>query len=413
MINILLITTDQRAMAMVEQLKPQHQIRVDVVSDFDQGMKDIFDKRPQLVFIQGEIDGISGETVARHIKGLLREQSPRLVLLRETLQVRIGSKSCYDGSIDLFLDVDDILKAFRMQMETIPGFNWQEPVPGEGPAVPVMSTVDQYAAALAAATAESAELHSTMPPQVSSPQAESKQSAPSSLATEPLTPSPHRERPLSPPAPSSEPAYNVEMRSPEPISAAGGMRKPGEFRSSLPPFESRFHGRKATRRPWRYVVLSLALLAVGAAVYLYQVSPPRNAPGNSAPTSPAGQQSPAASESGRILAFIPRDRPDAAYAAAHPGWERFTNDTMDFRVFRESGAVKAIQVIALRQGALSDAFVAERVQDASGSSAYQIGFRAEKDGFLVENGSAKGNIELVIYRKRPSGDIRALVIAFP
>ncbi|GFE57896.1 hypothetical protein [Geobacter sp. AOG1] len=400
MINILLITTDQRAMAIVELLKPQHQLRVDVVSDFDQGMKDIFDKRPQMVFIQGEIDGVSGETVARHIKGLLREQSPRLILLRETLQARVGAKSCYDGSIDLFLDEDDLLNAFRTQMETISGFRWQPPVPVGGPDVPVMSTADQYAAALAAAT-----LESRPEPQ-------------DSLATEPLTPLSHRGQPLSPPAPPAEPVYNVEMRSPEPISAAGGIQKPGEFRGTPPPFENTFYGHKTKHRPWRYVIVFLAVLAVCATVYLYQFSQPRNAPasrtgGPVSVPSPAGQQPSASSDPARTIAFISRNRPDVGYAAAHPGWERFTNDAMEFLVFRESGNVKAIQIVALRQESLSDAFVAERVQDVSGSSAYQIGSRIEKDGFLIEKGSAKGNVELVIYRKRPSGDIRALVIALP
>lgn len=436
MINILLITTDQRAMALVEQFKSQPQLRVDVVSDFDQGMKDIFDKRPQLVFIQGEIDGVSGETVARHIKGLLREQSPRLVLLRETLQVRLGAKSCYDGSVDLFLDGDDILKAFRTQMENIPGFSWQDPLPGQGPVVPVMSTADQYAAALAAATAESAGSFSAVPPHASSPQTEgfprerhdspdvqqpvpsstTRQEPQSSLATEPLAP-PLRDKAFSPSVPPPDPVYNVEMPPPQPISAAGGMRKPAEFRGTFPPLTNKFNGHKSQRRPWRYVIACLAALAVCAFVYLYIFSSPGNAPApvskDVGPTSPAGQQSSTAPASERILASIPRDRPDAGYAAAHPGWERFTSDTMDFRVFRESGAVKAIQIIALGKGALSDAYVAERIRDVSGNNAYQVGFRADKDGFLVEKGSAKGNIELAIYRKRPSGEIRALVIALP
>lgn len=434
MFNILLITTDQRAMALVEQFKSQPQIRVDVVSDFDRGMKDIFDKRPQLVFIQGEIDGVSGETVARHIKGLLREQAPRLVLLRETLQVRLGAKSCYDGSVDLFLDGDDIQKAVRTQMESIPGFTWQDLLPDQGPVVPVMSTSDQYAAALAAATAESAGSFSAMPPHASSPQTDgfpreprdfpdvqqpvpppaTGQEPQSSPATEPLI-SPLREKAISPSVTPPEPVFNVEMQPPQPISAAGGTRKPGEFRGTLPPLPNKFNGRKPQRRPWRYVIALLAALAVCAFVYLYLFSLPRNASvtRDVGPASPAGQQTPTASAPERILASIPRDRPDAGYATAHPGWERFTDDTMDFRVFRESGAVKAIQIIALRKGALSDAYVAERIHDVSGNRAYQVGFRADMDGFLVEKGSAKGNIELAIYRKRPSGEIRALVIAFP
>lgn len=419
MINILLITTDQRALVMVEQLQSQPQIRVAVVPDFDQGLKDVFDKRPQLVFIQGEIDGVSGETVARHIKGLLREQSPRLILLRETLQVRVGAKSCYDGSIDLFLDEDDLLNAFREQMESIAGFVWQKIVPDGESAIPVMSTVDQYAEALAAATAEPAGPLTYAPPFAPpSPPgnlASQPSASPESSASRPAEPLPDNEQSLSPLKPLAEPAYSVEMPSPEPISAVGGAR---EFHGTLPPFESRFYGRKSQRRPWLYVITFLAILALCAVVYLYLLSRPQVVPAGKSSKPAAGPPSsgqPAVSSvtTAKVLDFITKNRPDTGYTATHPGWERYTSEAMEFLVFRENGAVKAIQIVALGQRGLSAPFIAERLQDVSGSSAYQVGSRTEKDNFLVEKGTAQGGIELVIYRKRLSGDIRALVIAFP
>jgi hypothetical protein len=435
LINILLITSDQRALAIGDRLQSQPMIKVDTASDFDNGLKDVFDKRPQLVFIQGDIDGVTGETVARHIKGLLRDQSPRLILLRETLQTRQGAKSCYDGNIDLFLAADDLLTAFREQLEKVAGFKWQDEVPDEEQKLSVLSTADQYAAALAAASAEAAEPFSEYLPSealsekgdlASLPGKPAVTAHPPSLIS-PLQPTktPDHFLPLeeSEQMPNSSskatpPPFDVEMKAPSPTHTAVGLRDTPRPQFTPPPFEYRLPGRATHHRPWLYIVVFLVTLALGAGTYLYvSYSKPRFGAAKAVGT--AKTASKPASDSSlpvtltKIPSFIPQDRIDGTYASAHPGWDRYTDDAREYLVFSEKGAIKAVQIIALRQGALSDAFVRSSLQEISGSGTYQVGYRSEKDGYLVEKGLAKGNIELAIYHKGASGEIRALVVALP
>jgi flagellar FliL protein len=43
--------------------------------------------------------------------------------------------------------------------------------------------------------------------------------------------------------------------------------------------------------------------------------------------------------------FIPRYGLDKNYGTANPGWDRYKGQVTEFKVFRENGAIKAIQII--------------------------------------------------------------------
>jgi len=412
LINILFITNDQRALAIGEQLQRQPMIKVDTASDFDNGLKEVFDKRPQLVYIQGDIDGVTGETVARHIKGLLRDQSPRLILLRETLQTRQGAKSSYDGNIDLFLTEHDLLAAFREQLEKVAGFKWQDDIPGDEQKLKVLSTADQYAAALAAAGAEAAEPFSEYLTPDSLSEKVDLASKPGVATHQPSSPAPAQ----FPETQAVYPASPTKMKAPE-SPAAIGLRDTPRPQFTPPLFENTLQRPGVHYRPWLYVAAFLVALTIGAGIYLYvSYSKPKfeaRAVGT-AKTVPKAASDPSLPVTvTKIPAFIPQGRIDGTYASAHPGWDRYVDDAKEYLVYRDKGAIKAVQIIALRQGALSDAFVRSSVQEISGSGTYQVGYRSEKDGYLVEKGIAKGNIELAIYRKGVTGEIRALVVALP
>jgi len=81
-------------------------------------------------------------------------------------------------------------------------------------------------------------------------------------------------------------------------------------------------------------------------------------------------------------------------------------------VFRENGAVKAVQVIALREKAITPDFYASFSKEMCGSDRCSIESRKERDGYLIEKGVAGDKTEVLIYRKKLSGEIRAFVLSF-
>src|SRR4051812_45191442 len=111
---IIVISSDTRIPAVKESLQPSTGGKLRIAADFDRGLKEIFDKRPPLVFIQDDIGGVSGETVARHIKALLQDNCPKIVLLSRQPGKQQGK--WFDEVIDLSLAEKELVDAFLKQL---------------------------------------------------------------------------------------------------------------------------------------------------------------------------------------------------------------------------------------------------------------------------------------------------------
>lgn len=71
MITVLFIASSARSAQISTHLQAVLDARIEFVDDIDLGLKLVFDKRPQVVCIEDEIAGVSGESVAQHIRLLL------------------------------------------------------------------------------------------------------------------------------------------------------------------------------------------------------------------------------------------------------------------------------------------------------------------------------------------------------
>lgn len=83
MLSLLFITNSPRSDQIGSHLQKNYKIRLDSVADFDQGLRDMFEKRPQVVCIQDHIGGVTGESVARHVQLLLGNGAPVFILLHD------------------------------------------------------------------------------------------------------------------------------------------------------------------------------------------------------------------------------------------------------------------------------------------------------------------------------------------
>ena len=81
MLNLLFISDSPKVELIRKELQAVLKVMIDVVTDFDRGMKDVFEKRPATICIQDNIGNVSGESVARHVQMLLGSGAPTFILL--------------------------------------------------------------------------------------------------------------------------------------------------------------------------------------------------------------------------------------------------------------------------------------------------------------------------------------------
>lgn len=122
---------------------------------------------------------------------------------------------------------------------------------------------------------------------------------------------------------------------------------------------------------------------------------------------------PPASQKIRLPNFIPIAAEDIRYPSSHPGWQRYQTDAMEFRVFRERGSVKAIQIMARRREPISVAALDSFLGELASNAPYRRLSLEKKDGYLIEKGGLGRTAKVIIYRKAAADEIRALVAVYP
>lgn len=408
--NILIISNDSRIPSLVDFFQPLVRGQVHAVTDFDLGLKEVFDKRPVAVFIQSEIAGISGDAVAKHIKGLLRDDSPRLVLLRDAPDKPLASRHAFDDSIDLFLSLEEVAKLTRSQLEKVAGLELLDTPPSPTAPEPVAPVAEAVSSAA-----------------VNEPAPAKTEPAPAPVPPRPATP-----KPVTPPAAIGvqQDSALKERRAPQPKGApapsvgettasraAGKGAVPEEPIVETPIYAPEFKTRPTTSRIWLILCVLLALLLGGAFVFA-----PRWFGLKQKPSTPAAKPVPAptvappaatAPGAHSLPSIVPLNGRDPAYASARPGWERYLSPTIECLVFKEQGRVKAIQVIGRDGGSLPEQAVTSLLREAFQSERYTAKSIKDQDGYQVEEGVVPGKGEILVYRRKGPGTVRAVVITWP
>lgn len=493
MITILFISDDPRVADLIARFKPQLKARMRLALDFDQGLKEVFDNRPLAVFIQGDISGISGETVARHIKTLLRAEAPRIVLIHSSPLSAQGTKKWFDDTVDFSLPQTELVEQFRVRLKEIAPDHWLEQNGAKTGSAENMSEANTADASLslsppfgefepfdweASGNAGAASVQSppvqTSPSvsavQVSTPSAggpqdaeekELKAVAPSVISAGPelrgvmpsvseesaTTQSAFKDQLAPPPASPAPQTLPLREAEPEPVpplqsSPPSGGEAPDErFAAFLNDFSAqrsvggnaewvaipspdqefgRATGQRLTL--WAAAIVVFLIGAVVGGTLLLKgegkkketsVSPSAKAPTVARPSSEPAPAAKAASAvktapAAVLPSFVPASRKDSGYGKAHPGWERYRGEGIEYRLFREQGRLKAVQLIAQRGKTIPETLVATVVKELMGSDSRTVLSHTKKGGYRLESGRVDGKGEVVIYRK--GGGIRGVVV---
>jgi flagellar FliL protein len=447
MISIVVIANNQRAESLKMRFQPLVKAQISIFGDYEQGLKAVFDKRPAAVFIQKEIDSVSGEAVAKQIKGLLRDGSPRLILMGDHSIKPKGPMGSYDDSFNFMAPDDELFGLFKSQLDKIPLLFWKEKQGNPPMEIPADTSMDALqepsVVSLSDPSADpgisvytptthrdddaieepdqegSRDKSALRVDFISEKMAETERPSLEKKPTESLQP------PTQVWGGGQSPRARTAAAAMQPSRQASGASANGRTlqppADDLPPFDSIFIQSSESRsRAWLYGAGLLVALAIGGGVYYYgrpSAPPPRPAAVQAPKPAPAPQALQPMTTGIAIISALPLSIPvngrDAAYSGGHPGWERYIGNGLEYLVFGANGALRAVQVLATKDGVIDEPFVARFLQELLGHGSYTVASASEMKGYLVQHAQLGGGAELAVYRKKPGGQLRGFVVTVP
>jgi hypothetical protein len=452
MVTIIIISNDPHVMHLKERFQPLIKGQICIYSDFEQGLMAVFDKRPASVFIQREIDGTAAEVIARQIKGLLRDGSPRIILMGSLAGNSNESLKCFDDSFDFAATEEELSEFFGEQLAKIPYLLWKD---GRGPAewhaapsehhdpgqvqlvtvsdpsaVPdpfILNQTDNLHDFEVTAKEEGKAFSGPADPVVDHPSGADGHGA---SLSRPSKAKPATTRGVQGTNSSLGHVYEKQPKSRSTQMVFAGAEDRGfklERDNANNDFSSfGWGGLSLTPKTWLYlvgfiiVVLLASVLTVTDTVpllkELFNKKPIAGNPQSAKQEIPALQPQRSTVRQERMTSLpgiITAAGKDSQYSAGHPGWERYVADGQEFLVFRSANKIKAIQLIASRDHDIKSATISRLLQELLGNSSYSITGTSEKNGYLLGNAKLSEGADLVIYRKKTDALIRGVVVTLP
>lgn len=421
MLNLLFISDNPKVEYAKSVLQPVLKLIVDVALDFDYGLKEVLDKRPSIICVQDRIGGVTGESVARHIRMLLGASAPMCILLHTGSGEARTVKGLFEHFVDLNQPDDAFADEIENTLKLLLEDRWEKicvpPTPASAPTQSSDAGLEEPREDADTCADDSlfnsfGIMSPISPPETSPgtpPSARSGAVTPEKAGTTaPLT---H----VTPPSPSPASEFRINHNFlPADTDIPEDLPVPQKYRS-----ESLL---------LRRTVMSMALVCfVCAAGGWYLVgqktrtiyslkrqemssSGAKQAPKTDSaldtPIPPSGTQPVVAP---LLPAFIRQNAHDTAYAARKPGWERYVGSRTDFRIFSVSGRIQAVQALAVKNTSVSESLITTILKEFTGSGDYQISSRSTKMGVCVENGRVHDKGEVMVYRK--NGAVKAFVVS--
>lgn len=376
MLDILLISDQPRLHAILTSAGTFPDGSFRIATSLAQGLQQIGEKNPDLIFLQNRLSGLAGLLLVRHVRSSSNPQTTKIVLLAD------GSGEIEDSTADILLHTNVSDSELSDAVIEIIG----EILPEESPHA----------------------IAGTDPGSVVLPALPSPESVDTVSLTRPTGPElPARAKPLQIP---HAPAADAAAGSPE----KELLQQTTILTTSPPPIQ------------WekRRLVIALSIIGVvafvGIVLYL-AVSRPFITPEPHKPTPPQAMKTAPAAEQPKTIArkepaplpsFVPADTLDSSYAAANPGWERYRSNDREFKIFRENGDIKALQVIAANGSGIPSGFFTSVLKEMAKVSDYKLESKEKRDGFIIKKGRLSPTIQVIIYKDRADKILNAFVIHF-
>lgn len=463
--NLLLITDVARLRDVFIGLTDDKTVRLRIANNLEKGAEEIANEKPNIVFVQTHLSGLSADILIMHLKKQLGRKRSSFVLLASPNQVSETILAPYKGWLDTSLEDDALLTDLRnllISLTTRVKKSDQaavpEPVPAVMPDLPLATTpavIDFEATAEniisqplpsepVSATVPETEVEVSLEEQgiTYSPRPRMKvHSEFNSSFDNAVSHSPAPES-LAEAAPSLKQAWRAEQLKPDsapltrskrssfalwlaPVIIAVVVitvvqqRKPAPKPEKIitPPAASAAQTQEPPQQPLPESV-SKPVSALDKTVSQTPEKPALNSnTATSVPPIPANpvnkEPAPATANAASITKlpdFIPRYGFDKNFSAANPGWERYKGQVTEFKVYRESQIIKAIQVIDRGGRGVPESFMKGVLKQVANKPVFTIETTEKKDDYEIQRGQLAANLKVVYYRDAKGGKLRAFVI---
>ena len=463
MSNLLLITDVARLRKIFGRLTDDKNIRLRIVNNLEKGGEEIAIEKPDVVFVQTHLSGLSADILLMHLKKQLGRKRTRFVLLASPGQTSDAILKPYQGWLDTSAEDSKILSELQQLLVSL----LSKPKKNDEPASPEPA-VSSGSGPQPADSPESSALPGYPPV--------SNAVAPQLVTTElqfpvatPAAPEPSLEEQGITYAPRQRLKIYSEFNSSF-DNAVDNTPEPETLEQATPSLTREWNAEtietvetKLTRSKRGAFLLWLVpvVVAVVGITYLQQQKPdakPEPKTAKSAPAavtataqSPASAKTPAdttakpaaahqdadhmsdkavlsaiaenrpknpaaAAPSGArpttLPDFIPRYGLDKQFSAANPGWERYKGQVTEFKVLREAQSIKAIQVIDRGGNGVPESFMKGVLQQITKKPILTVDSSEKKDGYEIQRGRVTENVRVVYYRDENGGKLRAFVLTW-
>ncbi|NTV49127.1 MAG: hypothetical protein HGB32_06980 [Geobacteraceae bacterium] len=469
MSNLLLITDVARLRKVFGRLTENKNIRLRVVNNLEKGGEEIAIEKPDVVFVQTHLSGLSADILLMHLKKQLGRKRSRFVLLASASQTNEAIIKPFQGWLDTSADDSQLLSELQQLLDTL----LSKPKKSAEPESPEPSEVSDFTPQPVISTEYSVGLNAPqLPETVTTPQVDVKLQLPVTSQPVPATTEPSLEEQGLTYSPRQRLSVYSEFTSSF-DNAVSSTPEPETLEQAAPSIVHNWDSEnidtvetKPTRSKRGTFLLWLApvVIAVVVITYLQQnkpaskQEPPAAVVAPAAKTSPANVPTagpakvPAAATSGATAApqemdrmsdkavltaiaenrisknpapvvasdarpttlpdFIPRSGLDKQFSAANPGWERYKGQVTEFKVLREAQKIRAIQVIDRGGNGVPESFMKGVLRQVTKNPVFRTELTEKKEGYEILRGRIADNIKVVYYRDENGGKLRAFVITW-
>lgn len=470
--NLLLITDVARLRKIFGRLTEDKNIRLRVVNNLEKGGEEIAIEKPDVVFVQTHLSGLSADILIMHLKKQLGRKRSRFVLLASPGQTNDAILKPYQGWLDTSAEDSQLLSKLQHLLATLLN---KPNKSGETASPEPVAAADFKPQPVSSAESSALPDHRPVPEAVPPQQVNSELQL---QVVAPATPEPTLEEQGITYAPRRRLSVYSEFSSSF-DSAVSNTPEPETLEQATPALAHDWNAEnidtvetKPTRSKRGTFLLWLApvVIAVVAITYLQQQRPGSKADTTAAKTAPAAflppaaqtppskpsvtvpakapvvasavppaapqdqdrmsdkavlssiaenrsskSPAPAAPSGARPTSlpdFIPRYGYDKPFSAANPGWERYKGQVTEFKVLREAQKIKAIQVIDRGGQGVPESFMKGVLRQVTKKPVLSTESSEKKDGYEIQRGSIAENIKVVYYRDESGGKLRAFVLTW-
>lgn len=466
--NLLLITDLARLRDVFGGLADDRNIQLRIASSLVKGAEEIAREKPDVVFVQTHLSGLSADILLMHLKKQLGRKRSRFVLLAAPSQVSESILAPYKGWLDTSAEDGVLLVELRnllVSLTSRPKKNTDAAAPEATPEavteLPATAADSETSTEYVPALSDTPEPEPAAAPEPIQEQAAVTTPEPEpSLEEQGLTYSPRPRLTVyseftssfdnavsSAPAPeflaAVAPTLQQDWKSEpaEPAAFSAPRSKRASFALWLAPViiavvVATFLQQRKTSTPVEQVTAPSSAPAPQIKESLQQEQtkpiavgeksagqPPAPAPGQAegvkqvmAATPNASPKKVPAGSSANVLPpaklpdFIPRYGFDKHFGASNPGWERYKGQVTEFKLFRELGTIKAIQVIDRGGRGVPESFMKGVLKQVVDKPVFTLESIEKKDGYQIQRGYLAPNLKVIFYRDADGEKLRAFVL---